>query len=96
MSSLEIVTSNSAQDVTADAEEPLRDRSMLLGTQDPVKEDSVTEECGQEDHRCEPEAYRKIVDSDEEDMNSSEEEQDMTGYERHFMPTAIDMLEVSS
>lgn len=96
MSSLEIVTTKSPQDVTSDTEKQLRDRKMLLGSQDTVKEDSVTEECGQEKHRCEPEAYRKIVDSDEEDMKSSDEEPGMTGYERHFMPTATDMLEVSS
>lgn len=93
MSSLEIVPSKSPQDVTSDTEERLGDRSTLLGSQDTVKEDSVTEECGQENNRRVPEAYRKIVDSDEEDMNSSDEEPDMTGYERHFMPTA---MEVSS
>lgn len=101
MSLLEIVTSKSPQDVTSDTEEQFRDGSLLLGSQDTVmedsvKEDSVPEECDQKDDRCKTEAYRKIVDSDEEtDMNSSDEEQDMSGYERHFMPTAIDMLEVS-
>lgn len=64
--------------------------------EDSVRGGSVKEECGQKDNRCELEAYRKMVDSDEEDMNSSDEEQDLTGYERHFMPTDIDMLEVSS
>lgn len=101
MSFLEVVTSKSPQDVTSDAEERSRARSILLGSRDTVeedlvKEDSATEECGHKDNRCEPGAYRKIVDSDEQDTNSSDEEQDVTGYERHFMPTATDMLEVSS
>lgn len=101
MSLLEIVISKSPQDVTSDTEEQFRDGSLLLDSQDTVmedsvKEDSIPEECDQKDNRCKTEAYSKIVDSDEEtDMNSSDEEQDMSGYERHFMPTAIDMLEVS-
>lgn len=101
MSLLEIVTSKAPQDVTSDTEERSSDRNMLLDSRDAVREDSVnedsvTEERGQKDNRREPEAYRKMVDSDEEDVNSSDEEQNMTGYERHFMPTVMDMLEVSS
>lgn len=95
MSLLEIVTSKSLQDT----EEQFRDEGTLLGRQDAamedsVQEDSVPEECDQKDNICKLEAYRKIVDSDEEtDMNSSDEEQDMSGYERHFMPTAVELLE---
>lgn len=69
---------------------------MLLGSQDTVQEDPVTEECAQEDIKCEPEAYSKMVDSDEEDANSSDEEPNRADYERHFMPTVRDLLEVSS
>lgn len=101
MSLLEIVTSKSLQDT----EEQFRDGGMLLGRQDAVmedaamedsvQEDSVPEECDQKDNMCKMEAYRKIVDSDEEtDMNSSDEEQDLSGYERHFLPTATELLEV--
>lgn len=95
MSSLEIVTSESSQDVTSDSEEPLREGSKLLCSLDIVKEDSVREKRGPEDNQCERDAYRKIVDSEEEETNSSDEEQDTAGYERHFMPTVMDMLEVS-
>lgn len=97
MSSLEILTSTASHDLTSDHEEQVRNGSLLLRDQDAVKEDSVTQECDQKDDQCRTEAYRKIVDSDEEkDLNSSDEEEILTGYERHFMPTAVDILEVSN
>lgn len=40
------------------------------------------------------EAYSKMVDSDEErSWSSSEEEPCISGYEKHFMPTAVEVLE---
>lgn len=68
-------------------------------------EDAVTEECHRTDIICGREAYSKMVDSDEERdreeedrkdcWSSSEEEQCTSGYEKHFMPTASEILEVS-
>ncbi|XP_023126588.1 interleukin 12 receptor, beta 2a, like [Amphiprion ocellaris] len=60
------------------------------------KEDAVTEESDRTDHRYGKEAYSKMVDSDEEkdDCWSSLEEEDVpSGYERHFMPTAVEIGE---
>lgn len=46
-----------------------------------------------EDHNG-TEAYSKMVDSDEEtSWSSSEVEPCISGYEKHFMPTAEDILE---
>lgn len=46
-----------------------------------------------EDHQR-TEAYSKMVDSDEErSWSSSEEEPCISGYEKHFMPTAAEILE---
>lgn len=45
-----------------------------------------------EDHQR-TEAYSKMVDSDEErSWSSSEEEPCTSGYEKHFMPTAMEVL----
>nr|XP_057905419.1 interleukin 12 receptor, beta 2a, like isoform X2 [Doryrhamphus excisus] len=64
---------------------------------------------GQRDqtHKCAREEYKKMVDSDEEkgmsgvvdtedSWNSEEEEEEgfASGYEKHFMPTSVDILEV--
>ncbi|XP_016896325.2 interleukin 12 receptor, beta 2a, like isoform X3 [Cynoglossus semilaevis] len=55
--------------------------------------------CDRADQRCRREEYSKMVDSDEEGNNkvdswsSSEEEEFTPGYEKHFMPTALDILE---
>lgn len=69
---------------------------------DDHKEDVVTEECDKTDHRYGREEYSKMIDSDEdrdrereEDVddcwNSSEEEHFTSGYEQHFMPTALEI-----
>lgn len=56
------------------------------------REDAVTEESHRTDHKCGREAYSKMVDSDEEKgWSSFEEEQCTSGYEKHFMPTALDV-----
>uniref|UniRef100_UPI0037E7C83A interleukin 12 receptor, beta 2a, like n=1 Tax=Semicossyphus pulcher TaxID=241346 RepID=UPI0037E7C83A len=71
------------------------------------REDAVTEECHRTDLKYGKQAYSKIVDSDEEKgveeeeeerkdcWNSSTEEVYESGYEKHFMPTALEILEVS-
>lgn len=46
-----------------------------------------------EDHQ-KTEAYSKMVDSDEErSWSSSEEEPRISGYEKRFMPTAVELLQ---
>lgn len=71
------------------------DGSSQLDCQDD-RRDAVTEDCHRTDNKCGREAYSKMVDSDEErSWSSSEEEQCTSGYERHFMPTASEILEVS-
>ncbi|XP_069569648.1 interleukin 12 receptor, beta 2a, like [Brachyistius frenatus] len=64
--------------------------------QNDQKDDAVSEGCGRTDHRCRTEDYSKMVDSDDrEDLwSSSEEEQFTLGYEKHFMPTSLEILEV--
>lgn len=71
------------------------DGSSQLDCQDD-RRDAVTEDCHRTDNKCGREAYSKMVDSDEErSWSSSDEEQCTSGYERHFMPTASEILEVS-
>lgn len=70
----------------------VRDRSSQMDSQD-----DVTEESHGTDQKRGREAYSKMVDSDEErSLSSSEEEQCTSGYEKHFMPTVSEILEVSS
>ncbi|XP_022071259.2 interleukin 12 receptor, beta 2a, like [Acanthochromis polyacanthus] len=64
---------------------------------DDEKEDAVRDESDRTDHRYGKQAYSKMVDSDEEKDGcwSSLEEQDIpSGYERHFMPSAAEILEL--
>uniref|UniRef100_A0A3Q1F2G0 Interleukin-12 receptor subunit beta-2-like n=1 Tax=Acanthochromis polyacanthus TaxID=80966 RepID=A0A3Q1F2G0_9TELE len=64
---------------------------------DDKKEDAVRDESDRTDHRYGKQAYSKMVDSDEEKDGcwSSLEEQDIpSGYERHFMPSAAEILEL--
>lgn len=71
------------------------DGCSQMRCQDDQRGDTVTEECDRTDHRREE--YSKMVDSDEERddcCSSSEEEQFTSGYEKHFMPTALEILEV--
>lgn len=81
------------------------DECSQMDCQDDQKDD-VTEECDRTDRRYDREEYSKMVDSDEEKdregeedrddcPDSSEEEQFISGYEKHFMPTALEILEVS-
>nr|XP_046270741.1 interleukin 12 receptor, beta 2a, like isoform X2 [Scatophagus argus] len=78
----------------------LGDGSSQMDFQDDQSEDAGTEVCHRTNHKCGTEAYSKIVDSDEErdtedHLSSSEEEQCTSGYEKHFMPTVSEILEVS-
>lgn len=71
------------------------DRHSQIDCQDDQKEDAVTEECQKTEHRRK--AYSKMIDSDEEEVredcwSSSEEEPCRSGYEKHFMPTASEIL----
>ncbi|XP_032394305.1 interleukin 12 receptor, beta 2a, like isoform X1 [Etheostoma spectabile] len=79
------------------------DGCLQMDHHDNQREEAVTEECHRTDHRYRREEYSKMVDSDEdreeeekrEDCWSSiEEEQSTFGYEKHFMPTAFELLEV--
>lgn len=75
------------------------DGCLQMDCQDDQREEAVTEECHRTDHRYRREEYSKMVDSDEERdredcWSSTEEEQLTSGYEKHFMPTAFEILEV--
>ncbi|XP_018527468.1 interleukin 12 receptor, beta 2a, like [Lates calcarifer] len=79
------------------------DGCSQMDCQDDQREDAVTEEGGRTQHRPRREEYSKMVDSDEEKdkeedreecWSSSEEEQFTSGYEKHFMPSALEVLEV--
>ncbi|XP_026216095.1 interleukin 12 receptor, beta 2a, like [Anabas testudineus] len=83
----------------------VEDGCSQMDCQDDHKEDVVTEDCDRTDNRYEREQYSKMVDSDEERdkeredsdgcSNASEEDEFTSGYEKHFMPTALEILEVS-
>lgn len=70
---------------------------------DDQRKEAVAEEGHGTNHRYRREEYSKMVDFDEERnrgengedvWSSSEEEQPESGYEKHFMPTAFEVLEV--
>lgn len=75
------------------------DESSEIDFQDNQRKDAVTEECDRIEGRYKRKEYSKMIDSDEEDKadswSSSEEEEFTSGYEKHFMPTPLEMLEVS-
>ncbi|XP_019958364.2 granulocyte colony-stimulating factor receptor-like isoform X3 [Paralichthys olivaceus] len=80
-----------------------RDGISRMNGQDEQSKDAVTGEGGRTDRRYGREEYSKMVDSDEERdrekdkddcWSSSEEDQFTSGYEKHFMPTALEVLEV--
>ncbi|XP_060883067.1 interleukin 12 receptor, beta 2a, like [Labrus mixtus] len=77
-----------------------------MDSMDDEREDAVTEETHRTDRKYGTEAYSKIVDSDEERDEEKEEEREdcwsssteelfESGYEKHFMPTALEILEVA-
>ncbi|XP_042360621.1 interleukin 12 receptor, beta 2a, like [Plectropomus leopardus] len=64
--------------------------------EDDQREEAVTEECHRTDHRYGREEYSKMLDSDEEKdreegWSSEEDEQPTSGYEKHFMPSALEV-----
>ncbi|XP_068574967.1 interleukin 12 receptor, beta 2a, like [Cebidichthys violaceus] len=70
-----------------------------VNCQDDRREGAVPEDCHGTDHSYGRKDYSHMVDSDEErhredSCSSSEEEQSVSGYEKHFMPTALEVLEV--
>lgn len=72
------------------------DGILQTDCQDDQMEDAVTEDCHKTDNKFGREAYGKMIDSDDaKSWSSSEEEECTSGYERHFMPTALEILEVS-
>lgn len=59
------------------------------------RDNAVIDECVSTHHRFRKEDYSKMVDSDDENSTSSSEEGHFTsGYEKHFMPTAVEVLNV--
>ncbi|KAM6965905.1 interleukin 12 receptor, beta 2a, like [Tautogolabrus adspersus] len=88
---------------------PVGDGFSPMDCMDDEREDAVTEETHRTDRKYGAEAYSKIVDSDEERDEEKEEEEEEredcwsssteepleSGYEKHFMPTALEILEVA-
>ncbi|XP_028268760.1 interleukin 12 receptor, beta 2a, like [Parambassis ranga] len=66
-----------------------------MDCQEDQRDKAIIDECLPTDHRFGREDYSKMVDSDEENSTSSSEEEPFTsGYEKHFMPTAVEVLNV--
>ncbi|XP_049925815.1 interleukin 12 receptor, beta 2a, like [Epinephelus moara] len=80
------------------------DQCSQTDCQDDQGEEAVMEECHRTDRRYGREEYSRMVDSDEErdrkeehredSWSSAEDEQSTSGYEKHFMPTELEVLEV--
>lgn len=73
------------------------DGCSQIDFQDDQRKDVVTEECDRTDQRYGREEYSKMLDSDEERdgcWSSTDEEPFTSGYEKHFMPTDMEILEV--
>ncbi|TNN80585.1 Interleukin-6 receptor subunit beta [Liparis tanakae] len=98
---------NSSSEETSDPDGFTRpvvgDGGSKTDCQDDQRKEDVAEECHGTDHRYGREEYTKMDDSDKERdreengedvWSSSEEEQPESGYEKHFMPTALEVLEV--
>ncbi|XP_077415700.1 interleukin-12 receptor subunit beta-2-like isoform X2 [Vanacampus margaritifer] len=68
--------------------------------EDQRRPEAASERCTRRTHRYGTDEYSKMVDSEEEKevagwddgRSSSEGEQDTSGYEQHFMPTAMEIL----
>ncbi|XP_073351307.1 interleukin 12 receptor, beta 2a, like [Pagrus major] len=100
---IQLGASKSSLEETSDTDGLIRpvigEGSSQMDCQDDQMKDGVTKECPRTDRKYGREAYSKMVDSDEERdnedcWNSSEEEQGTSGYEKHFMPTVSEILEV--
>lgn len=91
---LEVVLIQPSLEKNADADklntQMVGEWSSSTESEEDQRVDDVTEVC----HRSE--AYKKMVDSDEDSSwSSSEEEPCTSGYEKHFMPTTAEVLEGS-
>ncbi|XP_008415119.1 interleukin 12 receptor, beta 2a, like [Poecilia reticulata] len=67
----------------------------LMDCQDDQQKDPTRESSGFTDSRYGRKEYSKMVDSDEERndcWSSSEEEQSTSGYEKHFMPSPLEVM----
>uniref|UniRef100_A0A3B3UQ29 Interleukin-12 receptor subunit beta-2-like n=1 Tax=Poecilia latipinna TaxID=48699 RepID=A0A3B3UQ29_9TELE len=67
----------------------------LMDCQDDQQEDPTRESSDSTDSRYGRKEYSKMVDSDEErndSWSSSEEEQSTSGYEKHFMPSPLEVM----
>ncbi|KAM3597330.1 uncharacterized protein V6R79_003164 [Siganus canaliculatus] len=78
------------------------DESLQMNCKDDHRKETFTEEWQSQRtvHNSARQAYSKMVDSDEERVEEdhgtlSEEEEGPSGYEKHFMPSAVEILEVS-
>ncbi|XP_008284784.1 interleukin 12 receptor, beta 2a, like isoform X2 [Stegastes partitus] len=96
ISVLEVVEKKSqASDSDGLTKPVVGDGCSQMNCQNDQKEDAVTDECDRTDRRYGREEYSKMVDSDEEKdgcWSSLEEENISSGYEKHFMPTAQEIL----
>lgn len=66
-----------------------------MDCQDDRREDPVKENSDRRDNRYGRKEYSKMVDSDEDKTDcwsSSEEEQSTSGYEKHFMPSPMEIM----
>ncbi|KAM4530641.1 interleukin 12 receptor, beta 2a, like isoform 2-T2 [Odontesthes bonariensis] len=73
----------------------MKDECSRTDSQEDLREDPAAEECDRTDRRYGRKEYSKMVDSDEEKVDcwsSSEEEQCTSGYEKHFMPSPLEIL----
>ncbi|XP_026181536.1 interleukin 12 receptor, beta 2a, like [Mastacembelus armatus] len=80
------------------------DGHLQMDCQDDQRENVATEKCDGTEQRHGREEYSKMVDSDEErdkeeeedrdNCSSSEVEEFASGYEKHFMPTAVEVINI--
>lgn len=93
----------SSPEETSDTDEltasMLGDGCSNTACQDDQSEDAIAQQGGRANRRYGRKEYSKMVDSDEErdkeEVGSncpSEEEEFTSGYEKHFMPSALEIL----
>ncbi|KAM9843118.1 interleukin 12 receptor, beta 2a, like [Aulostomus maculatus] len=91
ISVLEIIEVDESSHPEGPTRPMVKDRRSQIDCQHNEGEDAVIQE---RDRTGFKEAYSRMVDSDEDSCCSSEEEQLTSGYEKHFMPTALEILGV--
>lgn len=74
---------------------PVIENSSQMDCRDLQREETITEDHNRTDRRYRREEYSKMIDSDEDrnDEFSSEEEQFISDYEKHFMPNPLEILQ---